>query len=252
MQQPYVNYTVQNGIGTIEFFTPQHNSLPATILQQLAATITTAGNDDNCKVILLQSGGNKTFCAGASFTELLAIDTEQQGLAFFSGFAYVINAMRNCPKFIIALVQGKAIGGGVGIACSADYCLATEQADIKLSELAVGIGPFVVGPAVERKIGTAAAYELAIDATNFRTANWALQKGMYNAVFANTNNMQVAAQQLAATLSNSSMAAMKAIKQAFWQPYAHWDTLLFERAAISGKLVLTAEAKTFLQAFKTK
>jgi methylglutaconyl-CoA hydratase len=252
MQHPYVTYTATNGIGTIEFFTPQHNSLPSSILQQLAVSIGKAANDETCKIIVLQSAGNKTFCAGASFTELLAIETEEQGLHFFSGFAHVINAMRTCPKFIIALVQGKAIGGGVGLACSADYCFATENADIKLSELAVGIGPFVVGPAVERKIGTSAAYELAIDATNFRNANWALQKGMYNAVFSSINEMHTHAMQLANTLANSSASAMAAIKEAFWKPYSNWDIELLQRAGISGKLVLTKEAKTFLEAFKTK
>jgi methylglutaconyl-CoA hydratase len=250
--QPYVTSAVHNGINTIEFFHPQSNSLPASILQQLAATITNAGNDATTKVIILKSAGDRTFCAGASFDELVAIQNEAEGLAFFSGFANVINAMRNSPKFIIACVQGKAIGGGVGLACAADYTLATQYADVKLSELAVGIGPFVVGPAVERKIGTQAAYELAIDAANFRTAQWAKQKGMYANVFDTMELMQNAAIALAHTLANSNPEAMAQIKNAFWTGTDHWDTLLTDRAKISGSLVLSEFTKNAIAKFKSK
>jgi len=252
MQQSYVQYQVNNNIGTITFYSPQHNSLPSAILQQLTETIVQLNNNPNCKVIVLQSEGNKTFCAGASFDELLQIETKEQGLAFFSGFANVINAMRCCKKIIIGRIQGKAIGGGVGLAASCDYTMATQAAAIKLSELAVGIGPFVVGPAVERKIGTSAAFELAIDATQFRTAEWAKQKGLYAAVFESTEKLDEAIATLATTLANSSMAAMTAIKKAFWQGTENWNELLAERAAISGSLVISNETKTFLKAFKSK
>lgn len=208
MQSQYVNYSVSLQIGTIEFYTPQHNSLPASVLTQLAQTIQQAANDDSCKVIVLKSGGDKTFCAGASFDELMAIETAEQGLQFFSGFANVINAMRKCPKFIIGRVQGKAIGGGVGLASACDYTLATHQAMIKLSELAVGIGPFVVGPAVERKIGTSATYELAIDAANFRTAEWAKQKGLFAEVFNTIAEMDAYIDVFAKNLSTQSPMAM--------------------------------------------
>lgn len=252
MQQAYVTYSVKNNIGYIEFFTPQHNSLPAAILKQLADTITTAAQDENSKVLVLKSGGQKTFCAGASFDELISIENEEQGLKFFSGFAHVINAMRCCPKFIIGRVQGKAIGGGVGLASACDYTLATTQAQIKLSELAVGIGPFVVGPAVERKIGNAAAYELAIDASSLRTAEWALQKGLFAQVYTNVEELDLAVEQLAVTLSNSSPQAMHEIKKAFWAGTELWDSLLLQRAAISGKLVLSSFTKNFIQQFKEK
>lgn len=245
----YVSYQVNNGIGVIEFFTAQHNSLPSAILTKLANTITDAGGDAACKVLVLQSGGAKTFCAGASFDELLQISTEAQGLEFFSGFARVINAMRSCPKFIIGRVQGKAIGGGVGLASSCDYTFGTLEASIKLSELAVGIGPFVVGPAVERKIGLSAAYELAIDATSFRAAQWAHEKGLYASVHPDIPSMDAAILNLATTLAASSPAAMAAIKAAFWSGTEHWNELLLTRAAISGRLILTPEARTFLAGF---
>lgn len=252
MINSYVTYTSLNGIGVIEFYTAQHNSLPAAILTELAHTITSAGKDAQSKVLILQSAGEKTFCAGASFDELLEIKTAEEGLQFFSGFAKVINAMRECPKFIIGRVQGKAIGGGVGLASACDYTLATKAASIKLSELAVGIGPFVVGPTVERKIGTSAAYELAIDATNFRTAAWAKEKGLYAETFDTIEDLDLAIHQLANTLASSSSAAMQEIKKAFWNGTENWDTLLLERAAISGKLILTEEAKTFLKGYKAK
>ncbi len=248
----YVRYQVNNGIGVVEFFTAQHNSLPAVILKDLAQAITDAGGDASCKVIILQSGGAKTFCAGASFDELLQITTEAEGLEFFSGFALVINAMRQCPKFIIGRVQGKAIGGGVGLASACDYTIATTEASIKLSELAVGIGPFVVGPAVERKIGLSAAYELAIDATGFRSAQWAKEKGLYASVHEDIASMDAAILNLADTLAASSPAAMAEIKKAFWSGTEHWNELLLTRAAISGRLVLTPEARVFLEGFKKK
>ncbi|MFY7964410.1 MAG: enoyl-CoA hydratase/isomerase family protein [Chitinophagaceae bacterium] len=252
MQSAYVNYSVSNAVGTIEFFTPQHNSLPSKTLSLLASAINEAANDELCKVVILKSAGEKTFCAGASFDELIAIQSTQEGLQFFSGFANVINAMRKCNKFIIGCVQGKAIGGGVGLASACDYTLATKNASIKLSELAVGIGPFVVGPAVERKIGTSAAYELAIDAGNFRTAEWAKQKGLFVDVFENIAEMEQYAADFAKNLSTQSPLAMAAIKQAFWRGTEHWDELLMQRAAISGSLVLSDFTKDFITNFKSK
>lgn len=252
MQSSFVKHSISNTIASIEFFTPQHNSLPSSILAELANTIITLGNSNECNVIIIKSSGNKTFCAGASFDELMAIETSEQGLQFFSGFANVINAIRKCPKFIIGCVQGKAIGGGVGLAAACDYTLATKDALIKLSELAVGIGPFVVGPAVERKIGTAAAYELAIDAANFRTAEWAKQKGLFAEVFENIEELEAFIANFAKHLSTQSPLAMAEIKKAFWSGTEHWDELLLERAAISGKLVLSSFTKDFIKNFKSK
>ena len=258
MQNEYVNYSVTDSVGTIEFYTPQHNSLPSTILKKLAETVTIASFDETAKVIILKSSSTnslpekETFCAGASFNELIAIETEEQGLQFFSGFAGVINAMRKCPKFIIAQVQGKAIGGGVGLISSCDYAFATKYASIKLSELAVGIGPFVVGPAVERKIGTSAAYELAIDANNFRPANWAMQKGMYAEVVDSIDELETKVLAFAKKLSTQSPLAMLEIKQAFWSGTENWDTFLMQRAAISGRLVLSNYTKDFIKNFKSK
>ncbi|MBS4044395.1 MAG: enoyl-CoA hydratase/isomerase family protein [Chitinophagaceae bacterium] len=250
MQSSYVQYSVTDTIGVIEFFTAQHNSLPASILEQLAQAFYTAAQDSNCKVVLLKSAGERTFCAGASFDELINIETEEQGLQFFSGFANVINAMRKCPKFIIGCVQGKAVGGGVGLASACDYTLATKYAQIKLSELAVGIGPFVVGPAVERKIGTSAAYELAIDASNFRSAEWAKEKGLFVEIVENIDELQAKSMELAKNLSTQNPEAMAEIKKAFWSGTEHWDTLLMQRAAISGKLVLSDFTKEFIKKFK--
>ncbi len=253
MQQkasPYVRYQVENHLGIIEFFTAQHNSLPAEILSELTKTIEFAGKDLNSKVLILKTGGDKSFCAGASFDELLLIQNEKEGLIFFSGFANVINAMRKCPKFILGRIQGKAIGGGIGLAASCDYTFATTEASIKLSELAVGIGPFVVSPAIERKIGNGATGELAIDACNFRTALWAKEKGLYAEVFNSIEAMDKAILELAITLAASSSEAMKEMKKIFWTGTDHWDQLLSERAAISGRLIVNDDAKSYLTSFK--
>lgn len=240
------------GIGLITFGHPMSNALPGHILQTLADTITALAADERTKVLVLQSQGNKAFCAGASFDELISIQDLETGLAFFSGFAKVINACRKAPKLIIGRVQGKAVGGGVGLASATDYCFATTKADVKLSELAVGIGPFVVGPAVERKIGLSAMSELAINATEWRSAQWAKEKGLYTEVFEDEANLDAAIQALSDKLANSNPEAMKELKQIFWQGTENWDNLLLERAAISGRLVLSEFTRAAISAFKAK
>jgi methylglutaconyl-CoA hydratase len=247
-----VKFELHQHIGTIEFYHPQSNSLPGKLLEELAQTIHGAGNDERIKVIILKSSGEKAFCAGASFDELAAIKNEAEGLQFFSGFAKVINAMRKCPKFIIGRIHGKCVGGGVGVAASVDYAIATDKADVKLSELAVGIGPFVVGPAVERKIGTAAFSALSIDAASFRSAEWARRKGLFAEVHDSVENMDEAITKLANTLSHSSPEAMAEMKKIFWKGTEHWDELLQQRAAISGRLVLSDFTKNAISKFKAK
>ena len=251
INQGYVSsFISEDGIATIEFGHPLSNSLPGKILQKLAVTITDLGRNSSVKVIILTSSGEKSFCAGASFDELIAIKDMETGKQFFSGFANVINACRKCPKIIIGRVQGKAVGGGVGMAAAVDYCYATKYADVKLSELAVGIGPFVVGPAVERKIGTSAMSQLAINATEWRSADWAKSKGLFVDVFEETSEMDMEIQKLAKTLVSSSPDAMKALKEIFWEGTENWDTLLIERALISGTLVLSDFTKNAINKFK--
>ena len=248
----YVKSEFHNGITTIEFFHPQSNSLPAKILEELMTAIHGAGNDHDTKVIILRSAGEKAFCAGASFDELTAIKNAEQGLHFFSGFAHVINAMRVSPKFIIGRIHGKCVGGGVGLAAAVDYAIATEAAEIKLSELAVGIGPFVVGPAVERKIGTSAFSQLAIDAGMWRNAEWSKRKGLFAEVHSNADGMDESITRLAEVLMHSSPQAMAEMKKIFWKGTEHWDKLLIERAGISGRLVLSDFTKNAIAKFKQK
>ena len=252
MNEAYVELRVKDAIGTIEFFHPQSNSLPGLILSQLAETITEAGNNEAIVAILLRSAGERAFCAGASFDELIAIDDESTGKEFFSGFAKVINAIRTCPKFVVGRVQGKAVGGGVGVAASADYCFATKFASVKLSELAVGIGPFVVGPAVERKIGTSAFSELATDATEWRNADWAKQKGLYASVSEDIEAMDSTLVGFLEKIKTFNPAAMAEMKRIFWEGTEHWDTLLTERAEVSGRLVLSEFTRKAISRFKSK
>ena len=252
MELAYVKSELHNSITTIEFFHPQSNSLPGKILEQLSEAIQVAGNENKVKVIILKSAGEKAFCAGASFDELIAIKTKEEGLEFFSGFANVINAMRTCPKFIIGRIHGKCVGGGVGLAAAVDYAIATESAEVKLSELAVGIGPFVVGPAVERKIGASAFSQLAIDASLWRNAEWARGNGLYAELHPDTEFMDASIDRLADTLAHSSPEAMAEMKKIFWKGTEHWDKLLMERAAISGRLVLSDFTREAIKKFKTK
>jgi methylglutaconyl-CoA hydratase len=246
----HVSTQINNGIGTVSFFHPQSNSLPGEILRKLAQEIENLGNNSEVKVIVLKSEGEKAFCAGASFDELIAIENLEQGKTFFSGFAGVINAIRKAPKFVIARVQGKAVGGGVGLASAADYTLATNTASVKLSELAVGIGPFVVGPAVERKIGSASFASLSINATDWKTAEWAQEKGLYAEVYNTIDELNFAVDKLAEKLAGSNPEAMLQLKRIIWLGTENWDTLLMDRAEVSGNLVLSEFTKNAISAFK--
>jgi methylglutaconyl-CoA hydratase len=246
-----VSSTNEN-ITTIEFFHPQSNSLPGKILNQLADEIHLADSNKESAVIILKSAGEKAFCAGASFDELLQINSTEEGLSFFSGFAKVINAIRVSSKFVIARIQGKCVGGGVGLAAAADYSIALDTADIKLSELAVGIGPFVVGPAVERKMGTSAFSSLSIDATSWRNAQWAFNNGLFAELHTSIEKVDEAVLKLAKTLSLSNPEAMMDLKRVFWKGTEHWDTLLSERAAISGRLILSDFSRKAIEKFKAK
>ena len=252
MTEGNVYTQIENGIASVIFFHPQSNSLPGKLLFKLADEINEAGLSPEVNVIILKSEGEKAFCAGASFDELISINNIEDGKKFFSGFARVINAMRTVPKFVLARVQGKAVGGGVGLACAADYTLATSSASIKLSELAVGIGPFVVGPAVERKIDKAAFEQLTIDAANWQTAAWAKEKGMFASVHESVEELDKAIMELAQTLSQSNPEAMKLLKKIFWEGTEHWDTLLMERASMSGQLVLSDFTRNAIVKFKKK
>lgn len=252
LQQGYVRTDTRDGIATLEFFHPLSNSLPSNLLGQLAQAITAAGADDAVKAVLLQSAGERAFCAGASFDELISIKNLEEGKRFFSGFAGVINAMRLCPKFVVARVHGKAVGGAVGLASAADYCLATTHAAVKLSELAVGIGPFVVGPAVERKIGVSGMSELAINATAWRDAQWAYQRGMYNELYDDIQALDEGVTHLLEKLRGFNPQAMAELKKVFWEGTDHWDQLLAQRAAVSGELVLSDFTKKAIAAFKKK
>lgn len=250
--EAYVKSNIEKGIGTIEFFHPQSNSMPSSQLKNLVEEINNLGKNDNAKVIILKSGGEKAFCAGASFDELISIKDFETGKTFFSGFANVINAMRKSPKLIIARIHGKAVGGGVGIACAADYTFATENASVKLSELAVGIGPFVIGPVVERKIGTSSFAQLAINATEFYSAEWAQEKSMYQDVYETPEEMDAEINLLAEKLAQSSQDAMTKLKEVFWKGTDDWDQLLTERAAVSGQLVLSEFTVNAINQFKKK
>lgn len=248
----YVKTEIHHGITTIEFFHPKSNSLPGKILEELAQEIHFAGQDGDCRLIILRSAGDQAFCAGASFDELAAITKEAEGTKFFLGFANIINAIRKCSKFVIGRIHGKCVGGGVGIAAACDYAFALEGADVKLSELSLGIGPFVVGPAIERKIGLAFFSQLSIDASSWHSSDWAHRKGLYLELHHSIEGLDESIQCLSSSLLHTSPQAMAELKKVLWQGTEHWDKLLHERAAISGKLVLSNFTKNYIKAFKEK
>lgn len=246
-----VSLTVdERGVAYVTFAHPRSNSLPGAVLSAMAETLQSLGSRSDVKVVVLGSSGDRAFCAGASFDELAAISDEAEGHRFFMGFANVINACRTIPQLVIGRVQGKAVGGGVGLAAATDYCLATRHAAVKLSELAVGIGPFVVGPAVERKVGLTGMSQLAIDATGWRSAAWAEERGLYAEIHDDVASLDAAVEGLAGRLAASSPAAMAELKGTFWSDCGDWDTLLSARAAISGRLVLSDFTREAIARFK--
>src|SRR5689334_15087241 len=243
-----VTLTIAEGVGTIRFSHPKSNSLPGALLRRLADAITWMGRDPAARVIVLRSEGSKAFCAGASFDELVAIADEDEGTQFFSGFAQVILAMIRAPKLILVRIQGRTTGGGVGIAAAADYAFAVEGASAKLSELAVGIGPFVVGPVIERRIGCGPYAAMAVD-VDWRDAAWGERHALYARVFDDVTAMDAAINGLAGTLANSNPDAMALMKQVFWAGTENWETLLEERARMSGRLVLSDFTRSAIAKF---
>ena len=246
----FVKSEIKNNVAEITFHHPKSNSLPANLLAELKRAIESFGNNKKVKVIILKSEG-KTFCAGASFDELLTLKSFEESKEFFLGFARVINAMRKSPRLIIAQVHGKTIGGGVGIVAASDYAIASKNADVRLSELSIGIAPFVIGPAVERKIGKSAFAEMSID-TEWKSPEWALSKGLYNKVTEEGENLAHAVNNLAEKLSPYSREAIAELKAVLWENTENWDLLLTERAEKSGKLALTDFTQNLLREFKKK
>ena len=244
--------SIQKNIATIEFGHPASNSFPSELLERLTQELNAIAENNEVAVIVLKSEGERAFCAGASFDELVAISNLVEGDTFFSGFANVINAMRTCGKLIIGRVQGKTVGGGVGLAAACDYVLATEHAAIKLSEFTIGIGPFVIEPAVKRKIGLSALSELTLDATNWKTAYWAKEKGLFAKVFETTKELDEEVELFANKLASYNPQALSEMKKVLWEGTSDWGDLLADRAAISGELVLSEFTKKALSKFSKK
>jgi len=242
--------SINNKIATVEFGHPAGNSFPAELLQRLTDELNLLSNNPDINVIVLKSEGDRTFCAGASFDELLAVSNLDEGAIFFSGFANVINAMRSCSKLIIGRIQGKAVGGGVGIAATCDYALATVESAVKLSEFTIGIGPFVIAPAVERKMGKAALAEMALAAHEWKNAYWAEKKGLYAKVYETVEELNLELDLFTLKLASYNPEALVAMKKVLWQGTENWDTLLAENAKISGRLVLSEFTKDALGKLK--
>ena len=247
-QGEILNFT-ENKIGFIEFFHPAHNSLPGNLLSELKQAIDSQSDDSELNITVIKSRGDRTFCAGASFTELSSIQNIDEGKKFFMGFANVINAIRQSNNIVILVVQGKTVGGGVGLASAADYCLATKYASIRLSELAVGIGPFVIGPAVERKVGLSLFTKMSLTPDVWQTAQWAKENGLFHECFESKEDMDTFLNEFITTLSAYNPAALQKLKKVFWEGTDHWNELLEERAAISGELVLTKASKDAINSF---
>ncbi|AEW87490.1 enoyl-CoA hydratase/isomerase family protein [Flavobacterium columnare NBRC 100251 = ATCC 23463] len=245
-----INTLIKDKIARITFSHPASNSFPSEQLKSLAEEIYAISENKEVAVVVLQSEGIGAFCAGASFDELLEVNDLETGKTFFSGFANVINAMRKCEKIIIGRVQGKTVGGGVGLVSACDYTFATHNAAIKLSEIAIGIGPFVIEPAVSRKIGKSAMAEMTLSPTEWKSAEWGFQHKLYSKLFEDVETMDQALGEFVKQLAGYNPEALLEFKKVLWEGTSHWDELLYDRAAVSGKLVLSDFTKNALNAFK--
>ncbi len=246
-----VEVQIADGVAAVTFFHPKKNSLPGSLLRQLAAEIEQLGANDQARVVALTSRGEGPFCAGASFDEMLAAQDFEQARTFFMGFAQVILAMKNCPKFVITRVQGKAVGGGVGLIAASDYVLASRRASIKLAEFALGFGPFVIGPAVERKTGQSAFAAASID-TAWHDADWCKANGLYTVTYESAQDLDDAFNQLTSRLAKTSPEAVAELKRVFWEGTQQWEMLLPARAEISARLILSDFTRTAISAFKQR
>ncbi|MDA0792711.1 MAG: enoyl-CoA hydratase/isomerase family protein [Bacteroidetes bacterium] len=244
--EAFVTHSIKEGIGALTFGHPAGNSLPSLLLNQIAEALQVLQNDKDVRVIVIQSQGNKAFCGGASLAELKTLNTQEEATAFFMGFATVMNTLRQIDKFVVARVQGKAVGGAIGLIAAADYAIAHEEASIKLSELSIGIGPYVIEPAVSRKIGTTAFGHLSLAANEWKSALWAHQRGLYAEVCPSTQALDTAVHAFAQRLSNYAPEAMKQLKKLHWKDTSHWATLLPENAKITGQLALSPYTKAVL------
>ena len=251
MNDGFVNLKVAKKIATLSFFHPQSNSMPTPLLKELTEKFADLSEDESVSVIVLKSEGEKAFCAGASFDELMEIDNFEDGKKFFMNFANLINTIRKCKKIVIGRIHGKVVGGGVGLVSVCDYTLATDNASLRLSELALGLGPFVVGPPIERKIGKEAFVEMSLDC-EWRTAEWAKQHGFYHNIFPTIEELDENVNNFSVKLSERSLEALTSLKKVFWEGTDHWDKLLEERAENSGRLVLSEYTRKFIEDFKSK
>ncbi len=251
MKDGFINLEIKNKIAILTFFHPKSNSFPSHLLKQLTNYFNRLSENEDVNVILLKSEGEKTFCAGASFDELVEIDNFEDGKKFFLGFANLVNAMRKCKKIIVGRIQGKAVGGGVGLVAATDYAIASKNASLRLSELALGLGPFVVGPPIERKIGEEAFSNMSLDC-EWRSAEWGKQHGFYTEVYDTIKELDEHINKFVKTLSERSPEALAELKKVFWEGTEHWDKLLEKRAENSGRLVLSDYTKNFIDNFKNK
>ncbi len=240
-----------DGIATISFDHPSHNSLTSELLGKLRTALLDCGENAKVKIILIRSEGNRTFCAGANMTELATVENTEDGTAFFLGFAQVINAIRTCGKIVVCRVQGKVVGGGVGLIAACDYAMATKWASIRLSELAIGIGPFVIAPAIERKVGLALLKKLALNPGEWQTAQRCFELGFYEELFDTPELMDAYLERYLNAMIGYSTPALAQMKQMLWEGTEDWETLLYERAKVSGQLVVTPEAQRAIKKIVT-
>lgn len=250
-QAGHVAVSAHDGVASVEFYHPKGNSLPATVLRRIAEAIDEVAVRDDVRVVVLRSGGTGPFCAGASFDELKAVATATEGKDFFMGFGRIILAIRRCPKPVVARVHGKAVGGGVGLVAACDYAIAVESASIRLSELAVGIGPFIIGPAITRKVGPGHFGAMAIDA-DWRSARYAEHVGLYARVVSDVAELDEVLGGFVRKLAASNPAALAQIKRVTWEGTDDWAELLESRAAMSGTLVTSEYTRNFIASFAQK
>lgn len=249
--QPTVHTQIENSIAKIQFYNPASNACDPSMLAQMVHAFNTLSANSQVKVILLSSKGNKAFCAGASITHLSELKDMKAATDFFSGFGRLILSMKNCNKIIVTSVQGKAVGGGVGIIAASDYVIATENSGLRLSELMIGIGPLVIAPAVIRKVGVAHFSQLSLKPSTWKDAKWGAAHGLFNELVTDGDSLENVTVDYCNSLASYSAQALSALKSVLWQGTEHWEELLYENAAKTATLSLSEDAQESFKKFNS-
>jgi methylglutaconyl-CoA hydratase len=209
--------TVEGGVLTVTLNRPdQHNALDATMIDALIAMLERADIDAAVRVVALRGAG-RDFCSGLDLRELLAsadksVDDNRRSAMHFGE---VFLKMRRLPKPIVALVQGRALAGGCGLATGCDLVLAARSAQFGYPEVHRGFVPALVLTLLRRTVGEKVAFDLAATG-RVLSASEAAGHGLVSRVYDDAE-FSARADEVLRALAATSSTALALTKQQFYQ-----------------------------------